>query len=69
MISAFSMRVISPISSILTLVPMIVVVSLFSAYGISPRMKAAILSIFFKHMLPQTAESAAHYIDSFVSNS
>ena len=55
---------------ILSLVPLIVVgISLFSAYGISPRMKAAILNIFIKHMLPQTAENAAHYIDTFVSNS
>ncbi len=55
--------------SILSLVPMIVVgVSLFSVYGISPEMKKSILDVFLKHMLPSTAESAYAYIDRFVSN-
>jgi len=54
--------------SILSLVPMIVVgVSLFSVYGISPDMKTAILDVFLKHMLPETAQSAFQYIDKFVS--
>ncbi len=55
--------------SILSLVPLIVVgVSLFSVYGISAEMKEAILNAFLRHMLPQTAESAYRYIDSFISN-
>ena len=54
--------------SILSLVPMLVVgVSLFSVYGISPAMKTAILDVFLKHMLPGTAQSAFQYIDKFVS--
>ena len=54
--------------SILSLAPMIVVgVSLFSVYGISPAMKTAILDVFLKHMLPETAQSAFQYIDKFVS--
>ncbi len=50
--------------------PLVVVgVSLFSVYGVSGHMKHAILDAFLRHMLPQSAESAYQYIDSFISNS
>ena len=32
-------------------------------------MKAAVAEMFFKHLLPVTAENVGHYIDTFISNS